>query len=87
MQTTAVSLTTEWALISEAEHTCAFDVQSAGVVIVHMNETNVAPADDAPGVEVQSWPAAFDFSITGMAGNQHIWARAKNGVVPIVVIK
>lgn len=87
MQTTAVSLTTDWTLISEAHHTCAFDVQSAGVVIVHLNESNVAPATDAPGVEVQSWPAAFDFAMTGMAGNQHIWARAKSGEVPIVVIK
>lgn len=86
MQTTAVTLTTDWTLISGGNHTCIFDVQSAGVAIVHLNESNTAPAADAPGVEVQSWPASFDFAMSGMTGSQHVWARAKSGVVPIVVI-
>ena len=87
MKTTAVTLTTDWVLLSGGDHTCIFDVQSAGVALVHLNESNTAPTVDAPGVEVQSWPAEFDFAMTGMAGNQHVWARAKSGVVPIVVIK
>lgn len=87
MQTTAISLTTDWALISEAEHTCIFDVQSSGVVIVHFSESNIAPDASAPGIEVQSWPASFDFAMTGMTGVQHVWARAKSGIVPIVVVK
>jgi hypothetical protein len=87
MQTTDLMLATEWVLISDGSHTCIFDVKSAGVVFVHLNETTDAPESDAPCVEVQSWPAAFDFSITGMSGNQRIWARAKIGAVPIVIIK
>ncbi len=86
MQTTALTLTTDWTELSSGAHTCIFDVQSAGTVIVHLSESATPPASDAPGVEVQSWPAAFDFAMTGMSGSQHVWARAKSGAVPVVVI-
>ena len=85
MQTSAMTLTTDWVQITPGAHTCLIDVRSAGVVLVHLSESADPPATDAPAFEVQSWPASFDFVMTGMSGSQHVWARAKSGAVPIVV--
>ena len=61
------------------------DVEQSATILVHLNESNTAPALDAPAFQVQSWPAAFDFFLTGLSGATRVWARGRDGAVSVVV--
>ena len=73
-----------WTLLSDKQSVLV-DVETAATILVHLNESATAPDLDAPAFQVQSWPAAFDFFLTGLTSGTRIWARGRDGNVSVVV--
>lgn len=67
---------TAWTELLNGKTYLAFDVIKAGSVEVYLNESAEAPALDAEGHKVKSWPDSFDFELSGaLAPTQRVWVK------------
>lgn len=87
MQTLEFNLGRQWAEVLGGNNAFSMQVKSAGNVELHFNDSDTAPASDAPAVYIESYPPQWDFACQSQTGQARVWARAAGDYAQIVVVR
>jgi hypothetical protein len=88
MQTLDFDLTADsWEEILGHNNSIGLQLKTSNNVRLHFNDSDTAPALDAPHFLIQSWPPRFDFECQSQGGQARVWARADRAPASVVVIR